>query len=242
MERQLVSDRQRFNGFPPGKTHITKIPATFFSELLGLIDDLVELKITLYCFWALQQQEGDYRYVRLHEVLSDERFTGSIDNDNEHARDLVREGFERAVTRGTLLRVTVDIVDGQEDLFFMNTPHGRNAVRAIQSGAFVPGVRDTPVALVVERPNIFALYEQNIGPLTPMIGDQLRHAEDDYPAAWIEEAIRAAVEHNKRSWKYVEAILQRWQSEGKDRGQAQQPTQADRYRYIKGEYSDFVDY
>lgn len=233
---------QRFDGFPPGKTQTTKIPAAFFSELLGLIDDLVELKITLYCFWALQQQEGDYRYVRQREVLRDDRFMSGIDGDTERASTLVDEGFERAVARGTLLHVTVDTAEGPDHLYFMNTPHGRNAVRAIQSGAFVPGDRDTPVALVVERPNIFALYEQNIGPLTPLIADQLRHAENDYPAAWIEEAIRAAVEHNKRSWKYVEAILQRWQSEGKDRGQAQQPTQADRYRYIKGEYSDFVDY
>ncbi len=75
-----------------------------------------------------------------------------------------------------------------------------------------------------------------------MIGEQLRHAEDDYPAAWIEEAIQLAVENNKRSWKYVEAILKRWQAEGKDSGRTQQPTQADRYRYIKGEFSDFVDY
>jgi hypothetical protein len=37
-------------------------------------------------------------------------------------------------------------------------------------------------------------------------------------------------------------ILKRWQAEGKDSGLPKQPTQADRYRYIQGELSDFIDY
>jgi DnaD/phage-associated family protein len=124
----------------------------------------------------------------------------------------------------------------------MNTVRGRNAVQAIEAGRFEIGGRDVPIALIVERPNIFSLYEQNIGPLTPMIGDQLQEAERDYPAEWIEEAIQQAVKRNKRSWRYIEAILKRWQAEGKNDGLAKQPTQADRYRYIQGELSDYINY
>jgi DnaD/phage-associated family protein len=233
---------QQFSGFPPGKTHTIKVPTLFFSELLGAIDDLDEMKLTLYCFWALQQQEGDYRYVRQREVLSDERFLSGIDSDPEHAAEKVKSAFEQAVTRGTLLHTAVEGVGGTEHLYFMNTPHGRNAVRAIEAGDFEPGDRDTPVVLVVERPNIFTLYEQNIGPLTPLIADQLRLAEQEYPAAWLEEAIQIAVQRNKRNWKYIEAILKRWQAEGKDDGATRQPSQADRYRYIQGEFSDSIDY
>jgi DNA replication protein len=231
-----------FNGFPPGKTHTTKIPNLFFSELLPAIDDLLELKLTLYCFWALQQQEGEFRYVLGREVLADRLFLDGIDRDPGQAAQQVRAAFERAVARGTLLHVTVEGVGGPEDLYLMNTVHGRNAVQAIQAGQFQPGDRDNPVALVVERPNIYAVYEQNSGPLTPMIGDQLRDAEKDYPAQWIAEAIQLAVERNKRSWRYVVGILKRWQAEGKGSGLPEQPTQADRYRYIQGELSDFIDY
>jgi DNA replication protein DnaD len=53
---------------------------------------------------------------------------------------------------------------------------------------------------------------------------------------------RIAVELNKRNWQYILGILSRWQAEGKDSGTVQQPTQADRYRYIQGELSDFIDY
>jgi DnaD/phage-associated family protein len=231
-----------FNGFPPGKLRTTAVPDLFFSQLLPAIDDLAELKLTLYCFWALHQQEGEHRYVTLRETLQDEVLLKGFDSDSARAAEQVTAAFERAAARGSLLHVTVEGAGGPEDLYFMNTARGRNAVRAIEAGLFVPGGRECPVALVAERPTIYALYEQNIGPLTPMIGEQLREAEDEYPAAWIEEAIRLAVERNARHWRYVSAILKRWQAEGKDSGTVQQPTQADRYRYIQGELSDFIDY
>lgn len=233
---------QQFTGFPPGKARTVAVPGQFFSDLLQIIDDLAELKITLYLFWALQQQEGDYRYLTLSELLKDGRFLSGLDADPNAAAEAARAGLARAVERGTLLHVQIPGVDDPEDVYFVNTVKGRNAVRAIEAGRFVPGDRDVPIALVDERPNIFALYEENIGPLSPLISDQLREAEQDYPPAWIEEAFRLAVERNKRSWRYIAAILQRWESEGKDRGVTQQPTQADRYRYVRGSLSDIIDF
>jgi len=237
-----VSSIQKFSGFPTGKSRMIKVPAAFFSELLPAIDDLAELKVTLYFFWALYQQEEEYRYVLLREVLSDARFLHGIDPDPDRASEQVKAALERAVERGTLLRTTVDGVDGEETLYLMNTPRGRAALQAIQTGQFEVGSREAPVVLLGEPTNLFTLYEQNIGPLTPLIGDILRQAERDYPLAWIKEAIQIAVEQNKRSWKYIEAILRRWQAEGKDSGTTKQPTQADRYRYIQGKYADHVEY
>ena len=46
----------------------------------------------------------------------------------------------------------------------------------------------------------------------------LLDAEQDYPETWINDAIDIAVEQNKRSWAYCEAILKRWQTDGKDDG------------------------
>ncbi len=76
---------------------------------------------------------------------------------------------------------------------------------------------DTPQHLQVqiERPNIFVLYEQNIGLLSPLLADELKDAADQYPAEWIEAAFREAVQHNKRKWSYIRAILRRWETEGK---------------------------
>ena len=221
---------------------MVRLPSQFFTELLGAIDDLDELKVTLYAFWALQHQEGEARYLLKREMLQDALLLKAIDPDSERAMQRLDAALGRAVARGTLLHANVEGVRGREDLFFMNTTHGRNAVRAIAAGRFELGDRDTPVLLLAERPTIYTLYEENIGALTPLIGEELRAAEQDYPPSWIEEAIRLAVERNARNWRYVRRVLERWQAEGKDRGLTQRPTQADRYRYIQGEFSDTVDY
>jgi DnaD/phage-associated family protein len=71
------------------------------------------------------------------------------------------------------------------------------------------------VRVQVERPNIFQLYEQNIGLLTPLLASQLEDAADHYPVDWIEAAFNEAVQRNKRNWKYISAILRRWETEGR---------------------------
>jgi DnaD/phage-associated family protein len=66
--------------------------------------------------------------------------------------------------------------------------------------------------------DIFSVYQNNIGMLTSMMADTLTDAEKTYPKEWIVEAISLAVENNKRSWRYCETILKRWEREGKDAG------------------------
>ena len=66
-----------------------------------------------------------------------------------------------------------------------------------------------------ERLNIFALYEDTIATLDPYIAERLKEAEQRYPPGWIREAFEIAAMENKRSWRYIAAILARWGSEGK---------------------------
>jgi DnaD/phage-associated family protein len=140
--------------------------------------------------------------------------------------------LHRAVERGTLLRAEAPDGRTDEDLLFANTPKGRAAVEAIARGAW-PEEIDT-----AGRPNIFTLYEQNIGMLTPIIAEELREAEQTYPAGWIEDAFREAVSLNKRSWKYIHAILRRWRTEGKASTRARE----NRRRDIDGEYGEYIKY
>ena len=58
----------------------------------------------------------------------------------------------------------------------------------------------------------------------------------------LEDAMRIAVERNKRNWRYTAAILKRWQEEGRDERKNRQDTEKDRRRYIEGEYSDFIEH
>ncbi|GAB4441002.1 MAG: DnaD domain protein [Anaerolineae bacterium] len=231
-----------FSGFA-GRTGMVRIPAPFFSELLPIIDHLGEMKVTLYCLWALQRKEGEHRYLTLRDFMRDDDFMNGLGHPRASAEAVLEDALERAVARGTLLHISVEGAEGEEQLYFVNTERGRRAVEAIERGEWRPGAGDAPAELMlrVDRPNIFVLYEQNIGPLTPLIADALREIEEDYPQPWIEEAIRLAVTNNARSLAYFRAILERWEAEGKDRGRHRRDSEKDRRRYVEGEFADYID-
>jgi hypothetical protein len=70
----------------------------------------------------------------------------------------------------------------------------------------------------------------------------LREAERLYPETWIKDAIKEAVALNKRSWRYIAAILERWSTEGKGNGTYQRHSaqKTDPDKYIKGKYGHIV--
>ncbi len=230
-----------FPGFPDGKLRVTPVPNLFFSELLPHIDTLAEMKVTLYAFWALTQKEGQVRYLRLTDFLNDAEFMKGLAPTLKLAADALLDGLERAVARGTFLQVNVESADGKLELYFLNTEKGRAAVEGITRGEWRPNPdEDEPISLLVERPNIFVLYEQNIGPLTPLIVDELRDAEQNYSLRWIEEAMKQAVANNVRRWRYVQAILERWRQEGKQDGISQRDSQKGLRSQIPPEYRDII--
>jgi DnaD/phage-associated family protein len=228
-----------FSGFPQ-KGRLTRIPGLFFSELLPQIDSLAELKVTLYCFWRLQQKEGDVFHLRKREIVADLAFMNGLGAREDDRHAALDDGLERAVARGTLLYVQVRDKDWKDDLYFVNTPRGRAAVEGIEKGDWTPAPgAPVPLELTVERPNIFTLYEQNIGPLTPHIADSLRDLEVTYSQQWIEEAIRAAVENNVYRLSYIRAILKEWEARGRRPDEAP-PT--DSQKYISGKYRDDIEH
>jgi DNA replication protein len=231
-----------FVGFPAGKVRFTPVPDLLFSELLPQIDDLAELKVTLHVIWLLHRKKGRPRCVSLRELLQDSLLLRGLKAARQPPERSVREGLERAVHRGTLLHLRSGSARDGQDWYFLNTDQGRQAVEDIRGGKLKLesyDVRDVP-HVEVERPNIFILYEQNIGTLQPMIAEELEEAEGSYPAEWIEEAFKIASEQNVRKWAYIRAILERWAAEGKDDGKAGPDLEQDRYRYIKGKYKDYI--
>jgi DnaD/phage-associated family protein len=223
-----------FPGFPDGQLRFAAVPDLFFSELLPAIDDLAELKVTLYTIWRLQRLRREPKYLALSEYRADPALLAGLGGEGEAALD---EGLARAVTRGTLLRL--DDASGGEAWFFLNSQQGRAAFeRAVRGEVRLAGASGEPAPQVtVARPNIYQLYEQNIGLLQPLIADELRDAEATYPPEWVEEAFRIAVERNARNWHYVRSILERWAREGRDGGAR---AQGDRWSYVRGKYGDRV--
>ncbi len=215
----MTDSMQGFPGFPAGKLAVTPIPNLFFSELLPLIDNLAELKVTLHLFWLIGRKSGALRYARLDELLSDDRLLVGLAAPPASGEAILQDALERAVARGTLLHLTVHRGETTEEWYMVNSANGREVVERLQAGELdVLADAAEDVQLQVERPPIFVLYEQNIGLLTPMIANELRDAEKHFPADWIAEAFREAVTMNKRNWKYVRAILERWRTDGRSFG------------------------
>jgi DNA replication protein len=232
---------QGFPGFPEGRQRMTPVPEVFFRELLPAIDDMGELKLSLYALYALARREGTLRFLTRQQVAQDARLMLALGASGTQEDAALDDALARAVARGTL--VSASAGEGGPTLYFLNTERGRAAAGGLASGAWAPAPEDLlgPIDLP-ERPNIYRLYEQNIGPLTPMIADHLRDAERSYPAPWVEEAMRIAVANNVRKWSYVQAILNDWQAKGRDEREDLRNTEADRRRYVEGDYADFIDH
>jgi DnaD/phage-associated family protein len=211
-----------FPGFPEEITNQIRIPEQFFRHILLGIENLSELKLTLYIFWRLERMEAPFHYVRFADLLKDSQLVGSMAKEPDKAGSSIKAALNRAVKHGTLLQANISD-GGQDTIICLNSPKGRAAVEAIQRGEWrTTDSLKQPIEIYPEQPNIFQLYEANIGPLTPLIADALRDAEKTYQADWIEDAFRIAVERNKRNWRYIEAILHRWQERGRDDRKDQQ--------------------
>jgi DNA replication protein len=235
-------NRQSFPGFP-ARSNQTPLPDLFFSKLLPETDSLPELKVLLHIFWRLYRKKIPMKFVTRDELAADEVLMQGFDGSADPAVAL-HEALESAVDHGVLLRATVERDGQSHDLYFINGEVSKEALARVEAGEISIQVprRTEPAAKKEEPPNIFVLYEQNIGLLTPMIAEVLKEAEKLYPAAWIEEAFREASSLNKRSWRYIERILERWSIEGKNSGEPGRDSKkkGNSGRYVKGKYGHLV--
>jgi DNA replication protein len=231
----------RFTGFPEGAVATVVLPKLIFTEILPHLHDQDEIKVVLVALTRLAEMRAEGApWITAEELLADPALMTALAGSRHELR--LQDSLGRAVDHGILLAAAWENAEGEREVrYFANSPRGRSSVAAMQRGS-------SPVrAVVTERPSIYTLYEQNIGPLTALLSEELMDAEKTFPESWIEDAFREAVNLNRRSWKYILAILDRWQAEGRDeidrgynsglgRRSDQDDWQAETRRYIKDAY------
>ena len=208
---------------------------------LAQIDDLAELKLSIFFLFAIQQKEGHQRFLRYADFLEDDSLMAGLRRLDADAGDhaALDAAIGRARDRGTLLEAAATLAGARQRFFMLNDDMGRLIQGQILAGEWTPTGLDD-IEILPLRPTIFSLYESNIGLLTPMIIEALKDAEAEYPEQWIEDAIRLAVERNARSWRYISKVLENWQREGRAGEKAGRPL--DRHeQYAAGEWGDFID-
>ena len=232
-----------FSGFTHG-TLFTPVPNPLFGPLLERIQDLAELKVTLRGLWLFHRKRGRLRLLYQDEFLNDLALLRGLKGPGRDAREEIRRGLELTVARGTFLlyRVGEDGVStsGKDQVYFLNNDAGRAAVTQLRRDrdlvlpddqSLQRGHDEEPPD---EKPSIFALYESNVGSLSPLLAEQLKEAEDTYSQPWIVDAFRIAVAENKRSWRYIAGVLRRWAAEGKDDGKfGRHPQKDNRQKYLE---------
>ena len=95
---------------------------------------------------------------------------------------------------------------------------------------------DTEESVVV----IKNYYEKNIGPIVPVILDNIKEAAKQYPAYWIEDAIDVSVNNDAKNWAYIKAVLKNWKTEGRN-GRKKKDGVPTREDFLRG-YEEVIEH
>lgn len=230
-----------FSGFP-ANMQFTPVPNLFMNMLMPGMDS-PELKCMLYIFQTIYGKKGTPRFATLSELLSNPSLTSGLHQAGKSVEQQIKEALDSAITRGAIISIEVMQEGKQENLFFLNTSSEREAVEQIKSGILkLPKMEIVKTAVKpVEQKNIFTVYEENIGMLTPLTSEEIKDALTQYPEEWLRDAILEAVNANKRNWRYIERILERWATEGKKDGTHQRDNQKDNPdKFTQGAYGHLI--
>lgn len=203
-----MPETDRFIGFVSGKSRQFIMPEEFFTLILPTIDDLDELKLLILLIQTLNLSESGPAHFSLEQLSNQPEFLNYFDGESGR----VNAAMHKAVEDGMVLKFEAD---GSEPFYFVNTNKARALIAQLQQGS-LKSVDIIAAGTFTEPRTIYQMYEENIGIITPMMAEILKADETEFPADWIADAIKIAVERNARNWKYVHAILDSWKKEGRN--------------------------
>ncbi|MCL4545675.1 MAG: DnaD domain protein [Chloroflexi bacterium] len=225
-----------------------RVPTEFWDRVLERSGDTLELKLVLRVIRVIASRPVGRKYVKRSDVRVDKVLIRLAQTaDSAAAPNVIETALERALDHGLLQQIldpdtgenTRIIVDIGQAYRYAPSEGARNAAPVMTGATAESESPDKDQAVTT----VFQLYEANIGLVTPLIADALSRAVERYPEEWIKDAVTIAVELNKRSWRYIQRILERWETEGKDDGAnrsgAWAATSLD--RYTKGRYGKLIE-
>jgi len=218
--------RVPYSAAQPGS--FAQVPGVYVTQTVRQVGDIIELKVTLLTFYLLSRSREYPGYVMHADLVLKAATLLGIDEAASVA------GIRAALERGVFLKAQVESEGAAGIAYFANIEADVEAIEQLRAGS--PGG-----ASALKTPNIFELYEQNVGVITPIMAEELKDAQRTYPPEWIEDAFREAVKGQKQNWKYISRILERWRVEGRGSGTHRSgivPDDPD--KYVKGRYGRVV--
>ena len=189
---------------------VVPVPGVIFGPVLEEIHDVVGLKCVLRIFFLLHRNRSNNGFIEMREVLGDSVLSKALEgNTKDQKRKIIGRVVELAVAHGILLTQTIQTAGEKEIRLYLNSLANRKMTDSVQDE--IRSNQPLPVLSVTEcsssGTNVFQLYEELIGIITPMAAERLKDLEKEYSAMSIQEAFRTAASQDKRRLAYVEAIL-----------------------------------
>lgn len=236
-----VSDSD-FSGFP-GVAKATAIPNLFFATVLPRLAAPGDLLAFLWTCRIVQEQRGEARFVTPGQVWAEPGAALSFEQIGRGRKGL-DDGLAACAHLGALLSIRASGAGIDDTLYFVNNPQSRRVIARARAGLLelIPEtvIHDVPVQM---RPDIFRIYEEHIGTITPFVAERLVAAADHYPGEWIVDAFREAAELNARNWRYVERILEKWDREGRgNEAPGRDSLEERRRRFLGGDLGHIARY
>lgn len=235
---------KNFSGFPL-RMDFTPVPRIFINQIMPEIQDAIEIKVLLHIMNIMYTKKGNLRSVSFSEIENDPAVQSSLKHESGNPGEILERVIQDAVNNEILLALEVTANGKKDKLFFLNSPVEKKNIARICNGEITPeGITGIIQPVQSEAPtDIFSLYEDNIGQITPMIAEELKDALNTYPEDWIKDSIREAAISNKRNWRYISRILERWATEGKKNGTYKRDSEkTGPEKYFSGPYGHLIQH
>jgi len=218
-------------GFPEPMTY-TPVPDSMLGKFLVEFQDEYLLRCFLRILWHLHKSKDKIKSVDI-ATLEGDLVIGSI-LSNRDSQDLSR--LSTALKEMYDFHLVLLVNAGADNKNLRVVLNTQNNVKLIEKFGWIRTklIEATRVLSDLSvQSNVFGLYEQNIGLITPLVADELRDMENEYPITWVEEAIQLSVTYNRKSIRYISTILERWRNEGRDGGSGRSSQTVGAKDYIK---------
>ncbi len=212
----------------------------FLDQVLPRLNDADLIKVMFFIQYRCERQEGENHYLFLRQIMNSSTLQHWMGGNDIEER--IKQSLRDAINSSLLLPGKHSSFPNKT-LIFINDEIGKASLQRLEQGLWQPTPTDH--ALEPQSPpqkNIYQLYEENIGPLTPLLSEDLTAAQEEFPAHWIEEAFHIAVQNNARSWRYIDAVLKSWQKEGKNVQSRRDSETIESRRNKSSEFDDFVQH
>jgi DnaD/phage-associated family protein len=200
------------------------LPANFLVCVHEICAD--SLLVLIAFFQLMSQQEQPGAFALAFDLKTN--LTGEL----QQKESQLQAAFNELHNAG-LLFSWIDPHNSQKTYLIPGTPEGIETYSKLcENPELVDEFHLAKILRGADRPNIFKIYEDNFGTLTPMMAEMIKADLELYPIDWVEDAMKEAVEYNARNWKYVQAILRNWQEKGRKGTNEEGKRDLDKFRKL----------